>query len=210
MEKATRLAASLVLLAAVLSAFACGSDDGNGGGSGGGSGPNLVENPGAEQDAAGYVGHGDAAVAQDITTASEGLASVKVAVPGAQGAGVQVWKADGITMTSVSAGADYTFAADIKGDQGRTMRLEILWHGSDGTFQETSLGEVFFLPADFQTFTLTAKAPEGAGLAVPQIVTDVAPNQPFNLWLDDVRFRQGSGVAPDGGRSPGPTGPPSP
>jgi hypothetical protein len=189
MKPAARFAAPAAVLALLLMAAACG---GSGGPSG--NGANLLENPGAEQNADGYVGHGGATVSQDTTTAGEGAASVKVIIPDAQGAGVQLWKADGVTMTAVSAGSEYELSADVKGDAGKTARLEILWHSAAGAFLVTTLGEVFFLPVDgFQRFTLTAEAPEGAGLAVPQIVTDVAPGGPLTVWVDDVRFVQTSG-----------------
>lgn len=189
MQCAARLAAPVAALALLLLLAACG---GGGGPSTGGA--NLLENPGGEQNAGGFVGHGGATVSQDTTTAGEGAASVKVIIPDAQGAGVQVWKADGVTMTAVSVGSEYELSADVKGDAGKTARLEILWHRADGGFLATTLGEVFFLPVDgFQRFTLTAEAPEGTGLAVPQIVTDVAPGGPLTMWVDDARFVQTSG-----------------
>jgi len=180
----------LAALVIILTVAACG------GGSGGpsGNGANLLENPGGEQNASGYVGHGGATVSQDTTTAGEGAASVKVIIPDGQGAGVQVWKADGVTMTAVSADSEYELSADVKGDAGKTARLEILWHSAAGAFLVTTLGDIFFLPVDgFKRFTLTTEAPEGAGLAVPQIVTDVAPGGPLTVWVDDVRFVQTSG-----------------
>ena len=189
MKSAARLAAPVAALALLLMAAACG-----GGGGPSGNGANLLENPGGEQNASGYVGHGGATVSQDTTTAGEGAASVKVIIPDGQGAGVQVWKADGVTMTAVSAGSEYELSADVKGDAGKTARLEILWHSAAGAFLVTTLGDIFFLPVDgFRRFTLSAEAPEGAGLAVPQIVTDVAPGGPLTVWVDDVRFVQTSG-----------------
>lgn len=189
MNTASRPAALVAALALLLLLAACG---GSGGPSG--NGANLLENPGGEQNADGFVGHGGATVSQDTTTASEGAASVKVIIPDAQGAGVQLWKADSVTMTAVSAGSEYELSTDVKGDAGKTARLEILWHSADGGFLVTTLGEVFFLPVDgFKRFSLTAEAPEGAGLAVPQIVTDVAPGGPLTIWVDGVRFVQTSG-----------------
>ena len=189
MKSAARLAAPVAALALLLLIAACG---GSGGPSG--NGANLLENSGGEQNASGYVGHGGATVSQDTTTAGEGAASVKVIIPDAQGAGVQVWKADGVTMTAVSARSEYDLSADVKGDAGKTARLEILWHSAAGAFLVTTLGDIFFLPVGgFQRFTLSTEAPEGAGLAVPQIVTDVAPGGPLTVWVDDVRFVQTSG-----------------
>ena len=189
MKPAARLAAPAAVLALLLIA-ACGG----GGGGPSGNGANLLENPGGEQNASGFVGHGGATVSQDTTTAGEGAASVKVIIPDAQGAGVQVWKADGVTMTAVSAGSEYELSAAVKGDAGKTARLEILWHSADGGFLVTTLGDIFFLPVGgFQRFTLSAEAPEGAGLAVPQVVTDVAPGGPLTAWVDNVRFVQTSG-----------------
>src|SRR3990172_2947981 len=197
-------AAALALLAM---ATACGN--GGGGGGPGGGGGNLVENPSAEQNADGYLGHNAATVTQDTTTASEGAASVKVNTPDVQGAGVQVWKRDGTTMTPVTAGESYQFSLDVKGDAGKSVRTEVLWHSAEGAFLETSLGPIIFLPLDGFTKTeFSVTAPEGAGLAVPQLVTDAAPGQSVTAWIDNARFAaSGSGGATP---TPSPTSPPSP
>ena len=177
-------------LAVALLTVACGGDSGAPGTT---AGPNLVENPGGEQDASGYIGHNGATVSQDSTIASEGAASIRVAIPDAEGAGVQVWKPDGASMTAVTPGVAYEFSADAQGDTGSSMRLELLWHRGDGTFLVTSLGPVFFLPlGSFQRFTFVAAAPGEAALVVPQIVTDVAPGGTLTLWLDNVRLEEGS------------------
>ena len=204
MKPIARLAAPVAALALIVLTAACG---GSGGPST--SGDNLLENPGAEQNVDGYIGHNGATVSQDTTTASEGKASVKVAIPDASGAGVQVWKADGLTMTPVTAGEPYQFSLDVKGDVGKSVRLEILWHSSEGAFLETSLGPIIFLPLDGFTKTeFSANAPENASLAVPQLVTDAAPGQTVTAWIDNVRFLQtsGSGATP----AASPTTPPTP
>src|SRR3972149_2009946 len=158
-----KFAARLAAPAAVLGLLLIGACGGGGGGPSG-NGANLLETPGGEQNASGYVGHGGATVSQDTTTAGEGAASVKVIIPDGQGAGVQVWKADGVTMTAVSADSEYGLSADVKGDAGKTARLEILWRTAAGAFLVTTLGDIFFLPVDgFRRFTLSAEAPEGAG-----------------------------------------------
>ena len=183
--------AALVII--ILTVAACGGGDGGGPGPNGG-GPNLLENASAEQNADGYIGHNGVTIRQDTTTASEGKASVRVEIPDAQGAGVQVWKADGSTMTPVTAGEPYQFSLDVKGDVGKSVRLEILWHSSEGAFLETSLGPIFFLPlGSFTRTEFSAIAPESAGLVVPQLVTDTAPSQPVTVWVDNVRFVQTSG-----------------
>ena len=189
MKPIARLAAPVAALALIVLIAACG---GSGGPST--SGDNLLENPGAEQNVDGYIGHNGATVSQDTTTANEGKASVKVAIPDASGAGVQVWKADGLTMTPVTAGEPYQVSLDVKGDVGKSVRLEILWHSSEGAFLETSLGPIFFLPLGAFTRTeFSTIAPESAGLVVPQLVTDTAPGQPVTVWVDNVRFVQTSG-----------------
>jgi len=190
MRATVRLAAPVAALAFLLTVTACG---GSGGGPSSG-GDNLLENPSAEQNVDGYTGHNGATVSQDTTTASEGKASVKVIIPDAQGAGVQVWKADGTTMTPVTAGQTYQFSLDVKGDAGKSVRMEVLWHSSEGGFLETSLGPILFLPlGSFSRTEFSATAPENAGLAVPQLVTDAAPGQTVTVWLDNVRFVQTSG-----------------
>ena len=189
MKPIARLAAPVAALALIVLIAACG---GSGGPST--SGDNLLENPGAEQNVDGYIGHNGATVSQDTTTANEGKASVKVAIPDASGAGVQVWKADGLTMTPVTAGEPYQVSLDVKGDVGKSVRLEILWHSSEGAFLETSLGPIFFLPlGSFTRTEFSAIAPDGAGLVVPQLVSDAAPGEPVTVWVDDVRFVQTSG-----------------
>lgn len=193
----------IAALAVAMFAAACG-DDGGGGGDSGGADPTLVENPSGEQDASGYIGHNGATTSQDTSIASEGAASIRVAIPDMEGAGVQVWKADGISMTAVTAGVAYEFSADAQGDIGSSMRLELLWHDSDGAFLETSLGPVFFLPlGSFERFTFVAAAPEEAGLVVPQIVTDVPPGGPLSLWVDNVRLEESS-TTDSAGQTPTP------
>jgi len=193
MKPVMRLAAP-VALALILLAAACGGGSGGGTPGPGGGGPNLLENPSAEQNVDGYIGHNGAVVSQDTTTAGEGKASVKVEIPDAQGAGVQVWKADGATMTPVSEGQPYQLSLDVKGDLGKSVRLEILWHTGDGAFLETSLGPIFFLPlGGFTRTEFSAIAPDGAGLVVPQLVSDAAPGEPVTVWVDDVRFVPASG-----------------
>ncbi len=193
----------IAVLAASLIAVACGGGDGGPPASGG---PNLIENPGGEQNAEGYIGHNGATVSQDTTTASEGVASIKVAVPDIQGAGVQVWKAGGTTMTAVTPGVEYEFSLDAMGDAGRSMRLEFLWHRADGSVLVTALGEVFFLPlSSFQRFSVIAVAPEEAALAVPQIVSDVTPGGPLTLWVDSIRLEHTS--APVSPTTSGTSGP---
>jgi hypothetical protein len=178
----------IAVLAASLIAVACGGGDGGAGPPASG-GPNLIENPGGEQNAEGYIGHNGATVSQDTTTASEGVASIKVTIPDIQGAGVQVWKAGGTTMTAVTPGVEYEFSLDAMGNAGKSMRLEFLWHRADGSFLVTTLGEVFFLPlSSFQRFSFIAVAPEEATLVVPQIVTDHAPGGPLTLWVDSIRL----------------------
>ena len=207
MKATGRLAAPVAALALIiLTAVACGGSGGSGGDSTGG--PNLLENPGAEQGIQGYIGHNNVTIRQDTTTASEGKASVRVEIPDASGAGVQFWKADGSTMTPVSAGEPYQFSLDVKADAGKSVRLEILWHSSEGAFLETSLGPIFFLPlGSFTRVEFSAIAPDNAGLVVPQLVTDAAPGQPLTVWVDDVRFVRTSGSASD---SSTPTPSPSP
>jgi hypothetical protein len=205
----------LVALAIVLTASACG---GSGGGPSNSGGDNLLENPGAEQNVDGYIGHNGATVSQDTTTASEGAASVNVSIPDASGAGVQVWKTDGTTMTPVTAGQRYQFSLDVKGDLGKSVRMEVLWHSGEGGFLETSLGPILFLPlGSFSRTEFSATAPENAGLAVPQLVTDAAPGQTVTVWLDSVRFVQTSGsssptatASPAANTSPASTAPPTP
>ena len=199
----------LTALALLLAVTACG---GSGGGPGSGGGDNLLENPSAEEGIEGYIGHNNVSIRQDTTTASEGKASVNVSVPDAQGAGVQFWKADGVTMTPVSGGQGYRFSLDVKGDVGKSVRLEVLWHSSGGAFLETSLGPIFFLPVgSFSEAEFSAIAPDGAGLAVPQLVTDAAPGQAITVWVDNVRFAQTSGSSsPVATASPASTASPTP
>ena len=189
---------------------ACGGGGGSGGPSAGSA--NLLENASAEQNADGYIGHNGATVSQDTTTASDGKASVKVSIPDASGAGVQVWKTDGTTMTPVTAGEPYQFSLDVKADAGKSVRLEILWHSSEGAFRETSLGPIFFLPlGDFTRTEFSAIAPESTGLVVPQLVTDTAPGQPVTVWVDDVRFvRTSESSSPAPTASPASTAQPTP
>ena len=203
-----RLAAPVAALALLLAVTACG---GSGGGPGSG-GDNLLENPSAEEGIEGYLGHNNVSIRQDTTTASEGKASVNVSISDAQGAGVQFWKADGVTMTPVSGGQGYRFSLDVKGDVGKSMRLEVLWHSGGGAFLETSLGPIFFLPVgSFSRQEFTAVAPDGAGLAVPQLVTDAAPGQAITVWVDNVRFAQTSGSgSPVATASPASTASPTP
>ena len=74
-------------------------------------------------------------------------------------------KPDATTMTPVSGGQPYRFSLDVKGDVGKSVRLEVLWHSRDGAFLETSLGPIFFLPlGDFSGTEFSTIAPEGAGL----------------------------------------------
>ena len=203
MRATVRLAAPVAALALLLTVTACGGSDGGPGNGGGGD--NLLANPGAEEGIEGYVGHNNVSIRQDTTTASEGAASANVSISDAQGAGVQFWKADGVTMTPVSGGQGYRFSLDVKGDVGKSMRLEVLWHSSGGAFLETSLGPIFFLPVgSFSGVEFTAVAPDGAGLAVPQLVTDAAPGQAITVWVDNVRFAQTSGSG-----SPAPTASPA-
>jgi len=189
-----------IALVIALLAAACGGGGGSGGPGDGGS--NLVNDSNGEEGQEGYVGHGGATVSLDSNTSSVGSASVKVEIPDAAGAGVQVWQPDGLTQTPVTAGGEYQFSADVKGDAGKSVRMEILWHRADGTFLVTTLGEIFSLPTDdFKGFTLAAEAPDEAAQAVPQIVTDAAPGASFTLWIDNVSFREtsaapGSSVTP--------------
>jgi hypothetical protein len=208
MKAIVRLAAPVAALALLLAVTACG---GSGGGPGSG-GDNLLENPSAEEGIEGYLGHNNVSIRQDTTTASQGKASVNVSISDAQGAGVQFWKADGVTMTPVSGGQGYRFSLDVKGDVGKSMRLEVLWHSSGGAFLETSLGPIFFLPVgSFSQEEFTAVAPDGAGLAVPQLVTDAAPGQAITVWVDNVHFAQASGSSsPAATASPASTASPTP
>jgi hypothetical protein len=202
MKAIVRPAAPVAALALLLAVIACG---GGGGSGNGGGGDNLLENPSAEEGIEGFVGHNNVSIRQDTTTASDGAASVNVSIQDVQGAGIQFWKADGVTMTPVSAGQEYTFSLDVKGDVGKSMRLEILWHSSAGAFLETSLGPVFFVSVgSFSRAEFSAKAPDGAGLAVPQLVTDAAPGQAMTVWVDNVRFAGGASAS----SSPGPTASP--
>lgn len=208
MKRAAVATFATFALAAVLLASACGGNDGGGPGPDGGGGANLLENPSAETNVDGYVGHNGASVSQDATTASDGSASVKVSIPDAQGAGVQVWKPDGATMTPVNGGQPYQFSLDVKADLGKSVRLEVLWHTAEGAFLETSLGPIFFLPlGSFTRAEFSTIAPEDAGLAVPQLITDAAPGEPVTVWVDRVSFVQTSGA---GAGSATPTPAPSP
>ena len=86
----------------------------------------------------------------------------------------------------------------------KSVRLEILWHSSEGAYLATSLGPIFLLPpGSFTRTEFSAIAPDGAGLVVPQIVTNAAPGEPVTVWLDDVRFVQTSGSGTPA-PSPGP------
>ena len=169
--------------------------------------PNLARQSGFEvdTDADGVADGWSVATAGTTGTISKGLIagtsgnfqSLSAAGLGSTGADQVILQASDYVL--VTAGLDYTFAADCWGSAGTTnLKLFVNWHDSGGAYISTTETSGLTLPTSRTRFSVTGEAPAGAARAFLRLRIDTRVGGPsacsFNV--DNVQLERGGVASP--------------